>query len=128
MNLEEYRQKIDAADDALIRAFRERMEISAGIAAYKKEHGLPILDSSRERKKLKDVAEKAGPEMEDYATVLYELLFELSRAYQGHLSDEATELTHAIEAAISGTPQLFPPKAQVACQGVEGAYSQVACE
>ena len=128
MNLEEYRQKIDAADDALIRAFRERMEISAGIAAYKKEHGLPILDSSRERKKLKDVAEKAGPEMEDYATVLYELLFELSRAYQGHLSDEATELTHAIEAAISGTPRLFPPKAQVACQGVEGAYSQVACE
>ena len=128
MNLEEYRQKIDAADDALIRAFRERMEISAGIAAYKKEHGLPILDSSRERKKLKDVAEKAGPEMENYATVLYELLFELSRAYQGHLSDEATELTHAIEAAISGTPQLFPPKAQVACQGVEGAYSQVACE
>ena len=128
MNLEEYRQKIDAADDALIRAFRERMEISAGIAAYKKEHGLPILDSSRERKKLKDVAEKAGPEMEDYATVLYELLFELSRAYQGHLSDEATELTHAIESAISGTPQLFPPKAQVACQGVEGAYSQVACE
>ena len=128
MNLEEYRQKIDAADDALIRAFRDRMEISAGIAAYKKEHGLPILDSSRERKKLKDVAEKAGPEMENYATVLYELLFELSRAYQGHLSDEATELTHAIEAAISGTPQLFPPKAQVACQGVEGAYSQVACE
>jgi len=128
MNLEEYRQKIDAADDALIRAFRDRMEISAGIAAYKKEHGLPILDSSRERKKLKDVAEKAGPEMENYATVLYELLFELSRAYQGHLSDEATELTHAIEAAISDTPQLFPPKAQVACQGVEGAYSQVACE
>jgi len=128
MNLEELRLKIDKADDALIRAFCERMQVSADIAAYKKEHGLPILDSSRERRKLKDVAEKAGTEMEDYATVLYELLFELSRAYQGHLSDEATELTHEIEAAISGTPSLFPPKAQVACQGVEGAYSQAACE
>ena len=128
MNLEHYRQLIDQADNNLIQAFCERMDVAAKIAAYKKEHDLPILDSSRERQKLKEVAEKAGPEMEDYATVLYELLFELSRAYQGHLSDEATELTRQIQAAIDGTPQLFPPKAQVACQGVAGAYSGAACE
>ena len=128
MNLEDYRQQIDQADDALLRAFCDRMEIAAKIAAYKKEQDLPVLDSGRERKKLKAIAEKAGPEMEDYATVLYALLFELSRAYQGHLLDQTTELTRCITAAIEETPRLFPPKAQVACQGVEGAYSQAACE
>lgn len=128
MSLEEFRKQIDQADDALIKAFCQRMKIAADIAAFKKEHHLPILDSGRERKKLKAVAEKAGEEMEDYATVLYALLFELSRAYQGHLLDEATELTRQITRAIEETPRLFPPKAQVACQGVEGANSQTACE
>ena len=85
MNLDDYRQQIDRADDALLRAFCDRMDIAAKIAACKKEQDLPVLDSARERQKLKTIAEKAGPEMEDYATVLYALLFELSRAYQGHL-------------------------------------------
>lgn len=125
--LQEYRKEIDRIDDTLVKAFRERMEVAAKIAAYKKENGLPVLDSSRERLKLKEIAEKAG-DMEDYARVLYALLFELSRAYQGRFLDEATELTAQIERAIETTPNLFPPKAQVACQGVEGAYSQLACE
>lgn len=125
--LQEYRKEIDRIDDTLVKAFRERMEVAAKIAAYKKENGLPVLDSSRERLKLKEIAEQAG-DMEDYARVLYALLFELSRAYQGRFLDEATELTTQIENAIENTPKLFPPKAQVACQGVEGAYSQLACE
>ena len=29
---------------------------------------------------------------------------------------------------MASTPNLFPPSATVACQGVEGAYSQLACE
>lgn len=128
MNLEEFRKQIDQADDELIHAFCQRMKIAADIAAFKKAHHLPVLDSNREKKKLKEVAEKAGEEMEDYATVLYALLFELSRAYQGHLLDETTELTRQISRAIEETPRLFPPKAQVACQGVEGANSQTACE
>ena len=103
MNLDDYRQQIDRADDALLRAFCDRMEIAAKIAACKKEQDLPVLDSARERQKLKAIAEKAGPEMEDYATVLYALLFELSRAYQGHLLDKTTELTRQITAAIEET-------------------------
>ena len=36
--------------------------------------------------------------------------------------------TLAIEQALKETPQLFPETAIVACQGVEGAYSGIACE
>jgi len=35
------------------------MNTAAGIAAYKKEHGLPVLDPVREREKLLDVAAQA---------------------------------------------------------------------
>lgn len=128
MELGEYRTKIDAIDEQLLRLFAERMDVAAGIAAYKKEHGLPVLDPSRERVKLLDVAEKTPAALQEYAVSLYSLLFELSRSYQNRLLGETTELTRAIQAAIDGTPKLFPEKAVVACQGVAGAYSQLACD
>lgn len=128
MTLEDYRQQMDQADEALVRAFCQRMETAASIAAYKKEHGLPVLDSARERDKLRAVAEQAGPDLADYTTALYSLLFELSRASQGRLLGERSPLSEEIARAIAETPPLFPPRAQVACQGVEGAYSQLACE
>ena len=128
MELGEYRTKIDAIDEQLLRLFAERMDVAAGIAAYKKEHGLPVLDPSRERAKLLDVAEKTPAALQEYAVSLYSLLFELSRSYQNRLLGETTELTRAIQAAIDGTPKLFPEKAVVACQGVAGAYSQLACD
>ena len=128
MELGEYRTKIDAIDEQLLRLFAERMDVAADIAAYKKEHGLPVLDPSRERAKLLDVAEKTPAALQEYAVSLYSLLFELSRSYQNRLLGETTELTRAIQAAIDGTPKLFPEKAVVACQGVAGAYSQLACD
>ena len=62
MDLQELRKEIDSIDDELVRLFGQRMEIAAKIADYKKENNLPILVPAREREKLQDVAEKAGPE------------------------------------------------------------------
>jgi len=128
MDLQEYRAKIDAADDALLRAFCERMEISADIAAWKKANGLPVLDPGRERQKLLAVAEKAPEDLRDYTVALYSLLFELSRSRQNRLIGETGALSERIRAAIAQTPPLFPERASVACQGVAGAYSQLACD
>jgi chorismate mutase/prephenate dehydratase len=103
------------------------MSISADIAEYKKENGIPVLDVKRERDKLYDMTEKAPENVKDYIPQLYSLVFELSRSYQNRLIGTNTELTERIENAIKDTPQLFPESAVVACQGVEGAYSQIAC-
>ena len=54
MDLSEYREQIDGIDRELLRLFCERMETSAGIAAYKKANGLPVLDPRREREKLRN--------------------------------------------------------------------------
>ena len=56
------------------------------------------------------------------------MLFEISRGYQHAVNPQPSALRKEIESAMESTPNLFPPSATVACQGVEGAYSQLACE
>ena len=128
MQLETIRDQIDVIDNDLVHLFTKRMELSAQVADYKKEHNLPIYVPSREREILQDVAKKAGPEMENYARVLYSMIFELSRSYQKKRNATATQLYQTITESIENTPKLFPQSPMVACQGVEGAYSQIACE
>ncbi len=126
MELKVYRNEIDRIDDEIVRLFQERMDVAAKIAEYKKEQGMAILQPAREREKLAEVSEKSREDMQSYMRVLYSLLFELSRTYQER--GNRTELFGKIEYAIDNTPRLFPRSATVACQGVEGAYSQLACE
>jgi chorismate mutase/prephenate dehydratase len=56
------------------------------------------------------------------------MLFELSRSYQGKRNLIPSPLRQQITDSIHNTPKLFPNSPMVACQGVEGAYSQIACE
>lgn len=91
MDLKALRTRIDTIDDELIRLFAARMEVSARIADYKKENRLPVLDSAREQEKLRDVAEKAGPELAEYTRALYLTLFELSRSYQSARNKETND-------------------------------------
>ena len=128
MELQELRGEIDRIDAQLVKLFAERMDIAAKIGDYKKARNLPVFVPAREREKLQDVAEKAGPEMANYTRVLYSMLFELSRSYQSKRNESLTALYHQITQAIETTPKLFPQAPMVACQGVEGAYSQIACE
>ncbi len=128
MDLKELRSQIDEIDDQLVELFGKRMEVAAAIGDYKKANNLPVFVPAREREKLKDVAEKAGPEMANYTRVLYSMLFELSRSYQSKRNDVLSPLYHQIYNAIENTPKLFPTAPMVACQGVEGAYAQIACE
>ena len=128
MSLDELRKQINDIDDKLVGLFTQRMDVAAQIADYKKANKLPIYVPAREREILQDVAEKAGPEMANYTRVLYSMLFELSRSYQQKRNTKETELYQKITDYIENTPKLFPQAAMVACQGVEGAYAQIACE
>ena len=48
MDLNELRLEIDKIDDQLVKLFAQRMDVSARIGDYKKEHNLPILVPQRE--------------------------------------------------------------------------------
>ncbi len=125
MDLNELRLEIDKIDDELVRLFGQRMEVSARIADYKKENGLPIFVPSREAEKLLDVAHKAGPEMAQYTKVLYDLLFELSRGFQSKRNAFTTALYEQILDAVNTTPKLLPKGAAAAFTG--GNDSRMIC-
>ena len=128
MELSEYRNKLDSIDEEILRLFSERMNIAAEIASWKQENSLPVLDVRREKEKLQRIEEMSDPELSDYTFTLFSMLMELSRSRQNRILHRESPETRAIEAALRDTPQLFPEKAIVACQGVEGAYSGIACE
>ena len=128
MDLHEIRNEIDAIDNQMVKLFCQRMALSAQVADYKKANNMPIFVPARERAILQNVANQSGPELENYTRTLYSTLFELSRSYQSKRNSAVSPLFEQITDAIENTPKLFPQAPMVACQGVEGAYSQIACE
>ena len=128
MELKDLRQQIDSIDSQLVELFHQRMDVSREIALCKKAEGRRVYDPVREREKLAEIAEASGEDMREYSTILWSLLMDLSKTYQERMSAEEAPLSRRISAAVESTAKEFPGFASVACQGVEGAYSQIACE
>lgn len=128
MSLEEIRKQIDEIDTQLAGLFKKRMECAKKVAEVKKTENKVILNKSREREIVSRMADLVGEELESRVKVLYSTLFDLSRSYQLQLMQGENELSKKIKEAIEKTPKMFPKKAVVACQGIEGAYSQIVCD
>ena len=128
MELNNYREHLDTIDKELLRLFIERMAIAGEIAQWKQQNSMPVLDLRREKEKLRAMEEMSPEDLKEYSVSLFSLMMELSRSYQNRIIHPASAETLAIEQALKETPQLFPETAIVACQGVEGAYSGIACE
>lgn len=126
--LEQLRGQIDQIDDKIIALFKERMQVSDKIAMFKKEHVMPTLAPGRERALLARVAEEAGEEFADYTESLFRTIMAASRSYQNVRAGKKSQVYESVKDALENTPQLFPQRARVACQGIEGAYSQIACD
>ena len=127
MELSEIREKIDTVDEQLLKLFLERMSLTEEVAAYKNEHHLPILNKERERAVLARVTEQSG-EKERYAYHLFSTLFELARSRQAELISAPTRVAAQVKASLEAGSAVFPQTGLVACQGVEGANSQMACD
>ena len=127
MELSEIRKEIDLADEALLGAFLRRMELCRQVGQYKAQAGLPVLNRAREREILDRVMAESG-DLAPYAHRLYTTLFELSRSCQAPLTAASSPLREKIAASLCPDGELFPDSGTVACQGVEGAYSQMAAD
>ena len=106
MELKDYREQIDQVDNELVRLFQKRMDLAEKIGAYKRENGLPVLQSAREREKLTALSAQTQPELQAYVRVLYSLLFELSRTWQSR--GETCAVSDRVMAALESTPRCFP--------------------
>ena len=128
MGIAELREQIDRIDSELVRLYGERLETARLIGRYKQEHHLPVTDTGREREVLNKVGEEAGEANENGVRALFGFLMAQSRTNQLLEGKEPSGMGKLIRQSLQETPELFPEKAAVACQGVEGAYSQLACE
>lgn len=127
-DLNELRIQIDSIDKQIVELFIQRMDVAENVAKYKIENNKPVFDQERERQLLNKVEDLAGEKYGNYARKLYNTMMELSRAHQSKLIAVDNNLSKTVKSALDNTTPLFPEKAVVACQGVEGAYSQKACD
>ncbi len=128
MDIKDLRDNIDRIDAELTKLFQERMETATKIAEYKQKNNLPVFNRERERDVINKVTSSVPHELEGYTKTLYETLFNLSRSYQKKLIKPRSPVSKMIEEVTKNTPCEQPDRAMVACQGVEGAYSQLACD
>lgn len=121
MDLIELRKQIDEIDEQLIPLLLDRMEVAKGVAEYKVERGIPVLNEQREQEILDNVAKKCGEQGEAIKTI-FAATMDASRALQHKIIGDGQELRDLVGNAIRGT-SLTANGEPIACQGVEGAYS-----
>lgn len=126
--LDEARKLINEVDSQMAALFEKRMEAAKMVAEYKREHGLSILDESRE----KEVIAKNSAMVEDSVLKEYYIQFlkdtmKISRDYQSRLN-------YGMKVAYSGVPgafayiaakRMFPEAKLVAYPSFEDAYKSV---
>ena len=81
MDITQLREQLNKTDDALVKAFRERMHIVLEIARYKKENGLQVHDPAREAAVIKRLTQD-DKTFADAVETLYRAMFEISRDLQ----------------------------------------------
>ena len=129
MGIQQLRNRINEIDTQITDLFVDRMQTSVGIAQYKRENRLPVRDPGREREVLNRAAQRVGEDLEREARVLFNTLFDLSRARQSTLNAVHSPLMDRLhDAAEASRTATFPRSPLVACQGVEGSYGQQACD
>lgn len=128
MELDKLREEIGQIDEEIGALFARRMERCARIAREKAARGIVIPEVGNERAARARFRDRAGEELEGYAGVLYAALTDVAHSYQAAVLGRECPQAARIAAALEVTPRLFPEKAAVVCQGVEGAYSQIAAE
>lgn len=82
-NLTQLRGEIDRIDAQLVALFEQRMALTHAVGTYKLEHGMQVLDSSREEQVLSGkVALLKDKSLTPDVTELFETIMAISRRQQ----------------------------------------------
>ena len=129
MQIEELRKEIDTVDKELSRLYLKRLSLSLNVGAYKKANGIDVENAKREEEILFNLLKNAESEEEKLSLMhLYGFIFDESKALQSALIPSSSKQIDAFRSAIKNKKDTFPLSASVACQGVEGAYSESAAK
>lgn len=127
-NIQELRGNIDAIDDQIAKLFVERMSVAKEIGKLKAESNKVVADGVREREIINRVTKDMPEEIKLYGKQMFDELFSLSKAYQTRFVIQNSKLISEVRKVLEEGMEVFPNSATVACQGVAGAYSQIATD
>ena len=121
--LDELRAEIDRIDKELLPLFLRRMELSSGVADYKRSVGKPVLDSKREKQVLESkmaLVEDKKKQNEVYE--FYAAIMSISRERQ---TKELVGFNRAlVEDMLDPKPAVSDPR--IVFYGAEGSYTEQA--
>ena len=124
--LVDIRKEIDSVDADIVALYEKRMKLAEQVAEYKISTGKKVLDKEREKSKLEKIAGLASTDFTRCGvTELFEQIMAMSRKRQYQMLRE-----HGITDEMDFVPVESLPveHKKIVFQGVEGAYSEQACE
>ena len=80
--LNEYRNRLDQIDNAIVDAFSARLDTIGEIGAYKREHHIDAYDPERERAMLERLCLRVPEQQRQSVCTLYEAILAISKAQQ----------------------------------------------
>lgn len=121
MDLNDIRQEIDSIDNKLIKLLEKRMDCTKAVGEYKRANNIPVLDQNRQRIIL-DKVENTCEKYPQQIKFIFEDIMNVSRMSQTRIISKNSfkENTQTISTMPTGN-------VKVACQGIRGANSHIAC-
>lgn len=126
--MDELRKQIEEIDEQMIDLFEQRMSVSAKVAEYKKEHGIPVLDKDREKILIeRNTGKVKNKELKVYYKDFFEGVLDVSKSYQHKLMEGVKVAYSGIEgsfASISAS-KILPDATRVPYGSFSEAYNAV---
>ncbi len=128
-DLNDIRKQINKIDEQMAKLFEERMKLSADVAAYKREYGLPIFDNSREQEVInKNLQFIENQNIKDYYVNFLQNTMDISKKYQSSLLNGLKVAYSGVKGAFAyiAAKKMFPNATYVSYLSFNEAYK--ACE
>ena len=127
-DLDKARQIINETDREMAHLFEQRMDAVKMVAAYKKEHGMPVDDFAREEQILRRNSDMiANEEYRSYYVNFLRAAIDLSKNMQHRLLDGMRVAYSGVEGAFANivAERIFPDATAVPCGDFAAAFKAV---
>ena len=126
--LDEARKIINEVDSQMAELFTKRMRAAEMVSEYKREYGLPILDTNRENAVIeKNAALITDDVLKEYYIDYIKNMMAISRAYQYRMQSGLKVAYSGVEGAFAhiAAGRIFPESTSVSYRDFKAAYDSV---
>lgn len=119
MDLNALRAEIDKLDRVILDSFEKRMNLCRNVALYKKENGMQIFQSGREKEIIKKVRSESPNDLKGATAALFTEIMDISKCLQQQALLKDQDF-------IKSVPLNMNSGGKVGCQGTGGSNSETA--